>query len=245
MKQNKYDEPAFFRKYSQMPRSVDGLQAAGEWPELRAMLPDLRGKRVLDLGCGYGWHCRYARERGARSVVGIDLSEKMLERAREMTSDPAIEYRRIAIEDADFAEEEFDAVLSSLAFHYVESFDEVCRQVNRCLTPGGSFVFSVEHPIFTALSAQDWEYGPQGEKRHWPVDDYHLEGARDARFLEDDVVKYHRTVATYLNSLIGSGFRVEKLSELKPTEEMLNRHPEYRDEVRRPIFLLIAAAKPE
>ena len=58
MKQNKYDDPEFFLKYSGMPRSENGLVAAGEWPTLRAMLPDLNGKRVLDLGCGYGWHCR-------------------------------------------------------------------------------------------------------------------------------------------------------------------------------------------
>ncbi len=47
---NKYDDPAFFANYSQMARSIDGLEAAGEWPAFRALLPDLRGKRVLDLG---------------------------------------------------------------------------------------------------------------------------------------------------------------------------------------------------
>lgn len=81
MKQNKYDDPAFFARYSEMARSVGGLQAAAEWPAFRGLLPDLRDKRVLDLGCGFGWHCRYAREQGARSVVGVDLSEKMLRRA--------------------------------------------------------------------------------------------------------------------------------------------------------------------
>ena len=68
MKENKYDEGIFFEKYSQMSRSVQGLQGAGEWRELERMLPDFKDKRVLDLGCGYGWHCRYAAEHGARSV---------------------------------------------------------------------------------------------------------------------------------------------------------------------------------
>lgn len=62
MKQNKYDVAEFFSKYSQMDRSTKGLIAAGEWATFRAMLPSLRDKRVLDLGCGFGWHCRYARE---------------------------------------------------------------------------------------------------------------------------------------------------------------------------------------
>ncbi|MBD2868775.1 class I SAM-dependent methyltransferase [Paenibacillus arenilitoris] len=243
MQQNKYDDSAFFANYSRMPRSTGGLDAAGEWEDFRALLPDLRGAKVLDLGCGFGWHCRYAREQGASSVVGIDLSEKMLERARAMTDDPGIEYRRLAIEDFEFGAERFDAVISSLAFHYVERFDLLCRNVHRALEPGGSFVISVEHPIFTALAAQDWHYGPEGEALHWPVDDYHSEGAREARFLGHDVVKYHRTVASYVNGLIEAGFAIRKLSELQPTEEMLARNPEWREAVRRPIFFLIAAVK--
>ena len=60
MKENKYDDSVFFEQYSHMPRSEQGLSAAGEWPALKALLPELAGKRVLDLGCGFGWHCRYA-----------------------------------------------------------------------------------------------------------------------------------------------------------------------------------------
>lgn len=243
MKQNKYDDSGFFEKYSSMPRSVGGLEAAGEWETFRAMLPDLRGKKVLDLGCGFGWHCRYAREKQARSVVGVDLSENMLARAKAMTDDPHIEYRQLAIEDIDFEEGTFDVAISSLALHYVEDFGAICRKVNRCLSDRGSFVFSVEHPIFTALAAQDWYYGPAGEKMHWPVDDYHNEGPRQARFLNDDVVKYHRTVATQMNALSDAGFTVTRISELQPTPDMLAKNPAWQEEVRRPMFLLIAAVK--
>jgi cyclopropane fatty-acyl-phospholipid synthase-like methyltransferase len=102
-----------------MSRSIDGLEAVGEWPAFRALLPGLRDKNVLDLGCGFGWHCRYAREQQARWVLGIDISERMLARARENTNDAAIEHRRLAIEDIDFAAGTFDVVISSLAFHYV------------------------------------------------------------------------------------------------------------------------------
>ena len=71
MKENKYDDPVFFEKYSQMSRSQEGLAGAGEWETLRSMLPDFAGKHVLDLGCGYGWHCIYAAESGAASVLGV------------------------------------------------------------------------------------------------------------------------------------------------------------------------------
>ena len=85
MKENKYDDASFFEKYSRFPRSVGGLDAAGEWPALQGMLPDFTGKRVLDLGCGFGWHCVYAAMRGAASVTGVDISERMLARARVET----------------------------------------------------------------------------------------------------------------------------------------------------------------
>ncbi|AJS57977.1 class I SAM-dependent methyltransferase [Paenibacillus sp. IHBB 10380] len=243
MKQNKYDDSEFFANYSQMPRSIGGLNAAGEWQELRAMLPELRDKKVLDLGCGFGWHSRYAREQHARSVVGVDLSENMLERARAMTNDSEIKYFRLAIEDIDFTAGEFDVVISSLALHYIERFDILCQKIHHCLAPEGTFVLSVEHPVFTALASQDWYYGPQGERLHWPVDDYHHEGSRQARFLDNDVIKYHRTVATHMNALIESGFRITKVSEPQPTQEMLDKNPDMRDETRRPIFLMIAAVK--
>ncbi len=245
MKQNKYDDPGFFANYSRMARSTGGLEAAGEWSAFRALLPSLRDKTVLDLGCGFGWHCRYAREHQARSVIGIDLSEKMIARARESTNDAAIEYRQLAIEDIDFPAGSFDVVLSSLALHYVERLDLVCRKVHHCLVPGGAFVFSVEHPIFTALAAQDWYYGQDGEPLYWPVDHYQDEGLRQARFLDHDVIKYHRTVATYLNTLIDAGFTISRLSEPQPPQEMLDRHPDMLDETRRPMFLLIAAVKRE
>jgi SAM-dependent methyltransferase len=243
MKQNKYDDPAFFANYSQMSRSTGGLDAAGEWSAFRELLPDLHGKTVLDLGCGFGWHCRYAREHGAGSVVGIDLSEKMLARASETTHDDAIEYRQMAIEDIDFPAGTFDVVISSLAFHYVERYDLICRNVYRCLVPEGDFVFSVEHPIFTALAMQDWYYGQHGERLHWPVDHYQEEGLRQASFLDHDVIKYHRTIATYVNTLLDAGFTITRLSEPQPTQELLDKHPDWQDETRRPMFLLIAAVK--
>ena len=66
-----------FEGYAQLPRSVQGLDGAPEWPALKAMLPDLTGKAVIELGCGYGWFCR-ARELGASDVTGVDISEKCL-----------------------------------------------------------------------------------------------------------------------------------------------------------------------
>jgi len=243
MQQNIYDDPAFYTQYSKMARSIGGLKSAGEWPVFQQLLPDLTAKRVLDLGCGYGWHCRYAVDQGARAVVGVDLSAKMLAKAQEINAAPAIEYHRGAIEDLDFPTQSFDVVLSSLAFHYVARFDLVAQKVHDLLVPGGAFVFSAEHPIFTARAGQDWYYGEQGERLHWPVDDYQQEGIRHSQWLADDVIKYHRTVESYVNTVITAGFRLDRLAEPAPSPQALAEHPEWIDETRRPIFLLIAATR--
>jgi 2-polyprenyl-3-methyl-5-hydroxy-6-metoxy-1,4-benzoquinol methylase len=96
--QNIYDSPDFFAGYSQLPRSIEGLAGAPEWPALRALLPDLNGQKVVDLGCGYGWFCRWAVEQGAQSVLGLDVSQKMLERAVADGQDSRIDYRLADLE---------------------------------------------------------------------------------------------------------------------------------------------------
>ena len=243
MKENKYDDPVFFGAYGKMTRSQKGLSGAGEWYILREMLPDLTGKDILDLGCGFGWHCRYAVENGATSVTGIDISEKMLERARAINSLPTIRYEHVALEDAIFPKAHFDLVFSSLALHYVKPFDALIRNIYRWLKPGGNFIFSVEHPVFTAKGTQDWMYDDEGRRLCWPVDSYFIEGKRNTLFLGEQVVKYHRTLTGYLSPLIKQGFRIIDVQEPVPDTEMLVEIPDMRDELRRPMMLLISVRK--
>jgi SAM-dependent methyltransferase len=243
MKENKYDNPSFFDAYGNMIRSRKGLEGAGEWHALKQLLPDFKGKRVLDLGCGYGWHCRYAAENGAASVVGIDLSTKMLEKAQSLTSDPRIQYQNTAIEDFAFRPESFDVVLSSLAIHYISDFDGLCNKVHQILSLHGIFVFSVEHPIFTAYGNQDWIYGSEGNKLHWPVDNYFKEGKRTAIFLGQEVIKYHRTLDTYVNGLLSNGFSITGFAEPVPEEQVLAQNPDWQEELRRPMMLIISSTK--
>ena len=243
MLENKYDDSVFFEKYSGMARSRQGLAAAGEWRQLKALLPPLAGKRMLDLGCGFGWHCRYAAEQGAARAVGIDLSEKMLERARQTATDPRIVYRRQSIEEASFGAGEFDLVLSSLALHYVSDYRGLCRRVYEWLTPGGVFVFSVEHPVFTAYGNQDWIYDHKGQIAHWPVDRYYEEGPRQAVFLGETMTKYHRTLETYVSALLETGFALTGLAEARPSPEQIEADPAMAQELRRPMMLLLSAQK--
>jgi len=242
MTQNIYDDPEFFAGYSQLGRSVEGLEGAAEWPALRALLPDLRGSSVVDLGCGFGWFCRWAREQGAARVLGLDVSEKMLARARAETTDAAISYERADLERLELAEAGYDLAYSSLALHYVERLEPLLATLHRALKPDGSLVFSVEHPIYTAPSHPGWIVGETGQ-RAWPVDGYLVEGPRTTDWLAKGVIKQHRTIGTYLNLMLRLGFNLTHVEEWGPTDAQIAGRPIWADERQRPPFLLVAARR--
>lgn len=243
MRKNKYDDQEFFNKYKKMNRSMYGLKGAGEWSTLKKMIPELEGKKVLDLGCGFGWHCKYAIENKAKEVVGVDSSQRMLEEAKRINGDIAINYINSTIEDIEIKKQYFDVVISSLALHYVEDFYKVCEKIYYALECNGDFILSVEHPIFTAYGNQEWYTDKSGAILHWPVDNYFDEGIRESKFLGESVIKYHKTLTTYISALLKCGFEIKEVIEPMPPKQMLNEIEGMRDELRRPMMLLISAKK--
>ncbi|CAK7257035.1 MULTISPECIES: class I SAM-dependent methyltransferase [unclassified Shinella] len=241
MAQNIYDQPAFFEGYSSLPRSVHGLAGAAEWEAVRALLPDLAGKRIVDLGCGFGWFARHAAEAGAESVLGLDLSENMIARARAETASPAVRYEIADLDRLELPAGAFDFAYSSLAFHYIADFGWLVRTVHAALVPGASFVFTIEHPLYMAPSRPDW--AEIDGRTVWPVDGYLVEGPRTTDWLAKGVVKHHRTLGTTLNALIAAGFSIRHVEEWQPSEVQLAAHPEWQVELNRPMFLLIACER--
>ncbi len=242
MTQNIYDDAQFFSIYSQLPRSVDGLDGAPEWPALRARIPELSGSRILDLGCGFGWFARWAAAAGAASVLGVDVSERMLARAEADTHDSQITYVCEDLETFAPAPAGFDMAYSSLALHYVADLAGLLVRLHAGLVLGASFVFSVEHPIYTAPSSPEWAHaGP--DHTVWPLDDYLVEGPRTTDWLTPGVRKQHRTIATYLTLLRSTGFTLTDLAEWGPTDEQLIENPDWEHERHRPLFLLVAARR--
>ncbi|KAI1402096.1 S-adenosyl-L-methionine-dependent methyltransferase [Hypoxylon fuscum] len=171
MSQNIYDQQAFFENYIKLDRQVKGLAGAPEWPQLKAMLPDLDGLSILDLGCGFGWFSRFAREKGAASVRAIDLSEKMLDRARSMTNDDKVEYERADLEELRLIEDKYDIVFSSLTFHYLVNLPTLIQEIGKSLKSSGRLICSIEHPIYTAPSKASWIMDEKTGNRVWPLDE--------------------------------------------------------------------------
>lgn len=235
MMENIYDNDDFFEEYAKMERSQKGLEGAGEWSQLMPMFPDLHGATVLDLGCGYGWHCGFAAKQGAARILGIDQSEKMIVEAQKRNSTDCIEYRTCNILEYDYPESVYDLVISNLVLHYVEDLQNVYRLVYKTLKKDGVFLFNIEHPTFTAGVNQQW-----ADSGYWPVDNYFYPGERVTNFLGCEVKKYHHTLTQILNGLLQCGFEIETVEEAMPPEAWREYMP---DEMRRPMMLLVKAKK--
>ncbi|MBR4395681.1 MAG: class I SAM-dependent methyltransferase [Eubacteriaceae bacterium] len=244
-KQDIFDDETFFEGYRKIRDNEANANILFEMPALFSLLPDMEGKTVLDLGCGFGEHCIEYIRRGAARVVGIDISKKMLEIARKENSDPRIEYIEMPMEDIGMMKTKFDIVTSSLAIHYVEDFSGVTSSIYELLSDGGIFLFSQEHPLSTCYSgnADRWIRDESGNKQYLKLENYSREGEKEYRWFVDGVIKYHRMFSTIVNSLIQTGFILERMEEPLPDEDILERFPQHSDLFHKPDFLIIRARR--
>lgn len=243
---NTYDSAEFFQQYSKYPRAQNGLEGASEWPLLKALIPNnLTGLTVLDLGCGDGWFARWAVDQGAASVLGIDASKNMLDRARELTTaenHECIEFRQVDMQNLSLEENTYDLIFSGLALHYPDGLDEILRGLHQSLKPGGAFVFSVEHPAFTAPRNPGFDRDELTGRTYWPLNDYFDEGSRSVTWLGAKVQKQHHMVQTWIGGVLSAGFGLVGLYEWGGTEEEPRKHPDWPEGIS-PRFMVISARK--
>ena len=244
-KQNIFDNETFFSEYQKLREREVNANNLFEIPTLFSLLPDLEGKRDLDFGCGSGERCMDYVKRGASKVTGIDISEKMLAVAKSENSDEKITYLNMPMEDLGSLEGEYDVVISSLALHYVEDYPGVVKNVYRLLCEGGIFLFSQEHPLSTCYSGNGdrWTRDENGMKIHANIADYCVERRNDSTWFVEGIQRYHRMFKTVINTLADNGFRIVKIDEPYPTEELVKKYPEYYDLYHKPDFLFVKAAK--
>ena len=206
-----------------------------ERPATLSLLPEVKGKRVLDAACGPGVYSEWLIARGAE-VVGVDASPKMIELARKRLGDTADVRQADLRKPLTFLDSEsFDIVLSPLTMNYIEDWHRTFSEFYRVLCPGGHFVLSVTHPSFdytyfksskyfeTELVGSEWK-GFDTVRVHMPC--------------------YGRSLEATLNPLMEAGFRLERLLEPRPTEEFKQADPQdYEELLQQPSFLCIRARK--
>lgn len=244
--QNIYDNDTFYENFKGLRSDEINFNDVIETPIITAMLPDLKGKKILDIGCGMGQHAMQYSKAGAESVLGIDISEKMLGFARANNSADNITYRRLAFEDLEQIDDRFDVVTSSLAFDYSEDFGLLLKKIYTLLNDGGHLVFSMSHPISTAYDGVYDRYTrtEKGERLYANLHNYGIEGERHFKWVVDDYEVYHRKISTLINCIASAGFVIEECQESTVPEEILKEHPDmFGGVVHQPDFIFFRCRK--
>jgi SAM-dependent methyltransferase len=200
------------------------------------------GADVLEIGCGDGTLARWLADQGARHVLGIDPSRRMLAIAATR-GNSRVRLCQASAESFALAPGSIDLVVSSLALHYVADYRQLVQRCAGWLRPGGHLVYSMEHPICTARDPMTgWH--ECGRERHWPVDNYADETPRLQSWLGGQVTKHHRRLTTLINAILAAGLRLSAIDEPYPDRSTLATRPDLAEHLRRPPILIVAAAKP-
>jgi SAM-dependent methyltransferase len=206
-----------------------------ERPATLSLLPEVKGKRVLDAGCGPGVYSEWLLQHGAE-VVALDASPKMVQLAKQRVGDDLNVSQADLNEPLSFLESEsFDVVLSALTMEYVEDWHKTFSEFYRVLRQGGCFVLSVTHPFFDDIYFKSENYFETelvaSEWRGFPG-------------VTIDMPSFRRSLEATINPLIEVGFRLDKILEPKPTEEFKAADPKHYQELcQHPCFLCLRACK--
>jgi ubiquinone/menaquinone biosynthesis C-methylase UbiE len=235
------DDPIALKAYEQLAEAYDALidtkphNAYYERPATLSLLPEVKGKQVLDAGCGPGAYAEWLLSQGAH-VVAFDVSPKMLRLAKRRLQGKAHLLQADLAQPLYFLDDaSFDIVLSALALDYVKDWALVFGEFHRLLCAGGHLVFSIQHPCA--------EYTKRAMGNYFEVElvEYEWTG-----FGTPVVVPcYRRSMQDLINPLLGSGFQLEHFLEPLPTESFRSLDPQGFEQLStRPGFLCIRARKP-
>jgi SAM-dependent methyltransferase len=237
-----YDDAGVHAAYvASVRQDPANAQRVMEEPALLDALGDVRGLRVLDLGCGDAALGRRLLEDGAREYVGVDGSERMVRAARTTLEGTSGRVVHGAIERFAGPPGAHDLVVSRLALHYVEDIDPPLAVCHAALAPGGRMVLTVVHPVMTAHAGS----GDPGELLTQAlVDDYFRPGPRDQRWLGGSVRWHHRPLEAYVAAFLRAGFALTAVGECAPRAERFGGdEAEFARRLRVPRFLLLAGRR--
>lgn len=225
---NFFDEEKLFSEYDKMRKNEQNYTDLVEVPSVLKLLPNrFDAMVILDACCGSGKTTRYFAEHGAKLAVGIDISEKMIEKANsENTKENAVFICADVAKLNANANVHFDIVVSTAAFHFVEDLQGLFNSIYSVLNNGGIFCFSIEHPCMSANTDRSdlrWEFDKKRNAKCYKLKNYFEETYREHTWFNEEITVgiYHRTFSTIINSLIKAGFVIEETFEPKPDREIL------------------------
>ncbi len=228
-------------------------------PAFFDMLPNVTGLRGLDIGCGEGHNTRLLAKRRAH-VTAIDIAAAFIAHARQAEADEplGIDYRVASAVELPFADAAFDFATGFMSFMDIPETDRVIAEAHRVLEPGGFLQFSICHPCFDtphrrnlrdadgqtyAIEVGDYFGNLNGEVDEWlfkAAPSHMRQGLPKFR-----MPRFTRTIHQWLNMLIDSGFRLERVAEPRPSDETVRACPGLQDAQVVSYFLHIRVRKPE
>lgn len=214
--------------YEQFNTSPDSYSYTIEWPCIQELLPDLRGKSILDFGCGTGIFTFLLEQYDPSRIIGIDLSEEMIKIAVNKGKNKKSSAQFIlgdAGKLANYFDEPFDLVFSSTTTHYLASLDAVFENISRVLKEGGVCILSVIHPVYSAQypiehgdtfpNEDEWvvRYLDQRKRAYiQPWIEY------NDQFENQLSRSYHYIMSDYVNAILRAGLKIQALREPMPPE---------------------------
>lgn len=225
-----------------------------EWPCIRKLLPDLKGKTVVDLGCGSGIFTFLLEQNNPSTITGIDLSEKMLQIAKNKAKENKSCARFIlydAARCANVIEKPVDFIFSSTTSHYIKDLERLFSNVSRSLKGEGESIFSVIHPIYSAMyPIEHGDIFPKDEEwtvRYWDrsMRAYIQPWIEYNEAFENHFSKsYHHTFSDYVNAIIGAGLTIEQICEpMAPEKWKMSEPDKYEGFIETPVYMIIKMRK--
>ncbi|UOQ91745.1 class I SAM-dependent methyltransferase [Halobacillus shinanisalinarum] len=235
-----YDNEQFLDNFLARRNREESPNNTMEHPAFMKFLGDVSQRKILDLGCGDAQFGVELLEQGCASYEGVEGSSKMTDQARSTLGQLKGKVFHSSMEDWDYPHDHYDVIISRVSFHYIEKLQPVFKKIHQSLRENGRFVFSVQHPVLTSsqVSAEQ-----SSKKFNWVVDNYFECEKRVEPWINEKVVKYHRTFEEYFRLVKGAGFKIDDVSECTPRRDNFNSEEEYERRKRIPLFLIFACQK--
>lgn len=241
--------------YESFTSGKDSYSNLIEWKAIKTIIPDLKGKRILDLGCGTGRFSFLFEELKPSQIIAVDLSEEMIEIGKKTAEEKEsiIQFIKNDIENLSaVTSNSIDLIFSSTTLHYIKNLNNIMDEISRILIPGGTCILSVIHPVYSACYPVSHNNGDFPKDEDW-----------DVKYLDKSIrayiqpwieynpeienflsYSYHHTMSDYINSIVKSGLQIKELLEPMPPEDWKENSPgRYYGFIETPTYAIFRAEK--
>lgn len=218
-----------------------------EVPAMIKIIGNVKNKVILDMGCGFGDHSKKLSQKGAKKIIGFDLSKKLVKFANEQNI-PNCEFEIGNMnKKLKYKSNSFDIVFSSLAFHYIKNLNKLFSEISRVLKNKGLFIFSTGHPISDLINQSKLHMiGIKKIKGKLIIQgNYFDELPKETDLGSLGKMKiYSYTFETFIKTGLNNGFELIDYADAKPVSSSKEYDSEkYRLTTTLPTFILFKFRK--